>query len=74
MNTIATLQKKDIGYISEEALEYIPLKFLEMGCLPGAKIKLIQISPLNDLLYICINDSYLAIRRETASKIKVLIS
>lgn len=71
MNTIASLKIGQKGVISEESLDIIPLKLLEMGCLPGAEISLIQIAPLKDPLYICVNGSHLAIRKETASKIKI---
>lgn len=74
MSTIANLQIGEKAYISEQSLDDIPLKLLEMGCLPGAEVKLIQIAPLKDPLYICVNDSHLAIRKETASKIKILKS
>ena len=74
LSTIATLNKGEIGYISEESLNVIPLKLLEMGCLPGAEVELVQIAPLNDPLYICVNGSHLAIRKETASLIQILKS
>jgi len=74
LSTIATLQIGEVGYISEESLDFIPLKLLEMGCLPGAEIKLVQIAPLKDPLYICVNGSHLAIRKETAIQIKILKS
>lgn len=74
LNTIATLHKGEIGYISEESLDFIPLKLLEMGCLPGAEVELIQLAPLKDPLYICVNGSHLAIRKETAAKIQILKS
>ena len=72
LNTIASLHIGEIGYISEEALDFIPLKLLEMGCIPGAEVELVQIAPLKDPLYICVNGSHLAIRKETASKIQIL--
>ncbi len=71
MKTIATLKKGEIGIISEESLDLIPLKLLEMGCLPGAEVELLQIAPLKDPLYICVNGSHLAIRKETAVQIKI---
>jgi len=71
LNTIASLKIGQKGIISEESLDLIPLKLLEMGCLPGAEISLIQIAPLKDPLYVCVNGSHLAIRKETASKIKI---
>ncbi len=72
MTTIASLHIGELAYISEESLNEIPLKLLEMGCLPGAEVKLIQLAPLNDPLYICVNGSHLAIRKETASKIQII--
>ena len=72
LSTIASLHIGEIGYISEESLDFIPLKLLEMGCLPGAEVELIQRAPLKDPLYICVNGSHLAIRKETADKIQIL--
>lgn len=72
MTTIASLHIGELGYISEESLGEIPLKLLEMGCLPGAEVELIQLAPLKDPLYICVNGSHLAIRKETASKIQII--
>lgn len=72
MSTIASLGIGEMGYISEEYLGVIPLKLLEMSCLPGAKVRLVQIAPLKDPIYICVNGSHLAIRKETAAKIKTL--
>ena len=72
MTTIASLHIGELAYISEESLNEIPLKLLEIGCLPGAEVELIQIAPLNDPLYICVNGSHLAIRKETAAKIQII--
>ena len=72
MTTIASLHIGELGYISEESFNEIPLKLLEMGCLPGAEVQLIQLAPLKDPLYICVNGSHLAIRKETASKIQII--
>ena len=73
MKTIATLKKGEVGVISEESLSLIPLKLLEMGCLPGAEVELLQVAPLKDPLYICVNGSHLAIRKETAVQIKITV-
>ncbi len=69
LNTIASLHIGERGIISEESLENIPLKLLEMGCLPGTEVELLQVAPLNDPMYICVNGSHLAIRKETACQI-----
>lgn len=72
MTTIASLHIGELGYISEESLSDIPLKLLEMGCLPGAEVRLVQIAPLQDPLYICVNGSHIAIRKETALQIQII--
>ena len=69
--TIASLKVGECGFIEQIAIESIPLKLLEMGCLPGKEVELIQIAPFSDPLYIRVNGSYLAIRKEVASKISI---
>jgi ferrous iron transport protein A len=71
LNTIASLQIGEKGIISEECLDMIPLKLLEMGCLPGTEVELLQVAPFKDPIYICVNGSHLAIREETASQIVI---
>ncbi len=71
MSTIASLKIGEKGIISESCLDRIPLKLLEMGCLPGTEVELLQIAPLKDPMYICVNGSHLAIRKETACQIVV---
>ncbi|MEZ4875230.1 MAG: FeoA family protein [Flavobacteriaceae bacterium] len=71
MPTIASLQKGEKGMITEVSVDLIPLKLLEMGCLPGNEVTLVQLAPFRDPLYININGSHLAIRRETAAQIEI---
>ncbi len=61
----------EVATIASVNLDEIPLKLLEMGCLPGNSITLIQIAPLGDPLYFNVNDSHVAIRIETAREITV---
>jgi ferrous iron transport protein A len=69
--TIATLKKGDLALIKDFNVESIPLKLLEMGCLPGNTVELIQVAPFGDPLYLNVNGSHLAIRLETAQEIEV---
>jgi len=66
VRTIANLEVGEKGVIKSFDFEDVPLQLLEMGCFPGKEVELIQIAPLNDPLYIRVNDSHMAIRRETA--------
>lgn len=69
--TIADLKRGQHGIIKEFNDDSIPLKLLEMGCLPGNDVELVQIAPFKDPLYLNVNGSHLAIRRETAIKIEI---
>lgn len=69
--TIAQLKKGQKATISDFDVEAIPLKLLEMGCLPGNSVELLQIAPFGDPLLLNINGSHLAIRLETAREIQV---
>lgn len=69
--TIASLKKGEKAIIKDFDAEIIPLKLLEMGCLPGNTVELLQIAPFGDPLYLDINGSHLAIRIETAREIQV---
>lgn len=69
--TIADLKKGEQGIITDSSSRNIPLKLLEMGCLPGNKVKLLHLAPFSDPMYLDINDSFLAIRKETAALILI---
>ena len=70
-NTIYTLKKGEKAIIKDFDIDLIPLKLLEMGCLPGNLVELLQIAPFGDPLYLDINGSHVAIRVETAREIEV---
>ena len=71
--TINSLKEGETAIIKEFDIDAIPLKLLEMGCLPGNSVQLLQIAPFGDPLYLNINGSHLAIRIETANEIEVEI-
>ncbi len=69
--TLAALKKGQKAIITGFNIDAIPLKLLEMGCLPGNVVELLQVAPLGDPIYINVNDSHVAIRKETAVEIDV---
>ena len=71
--TISSLKKGEKARIEAFDVEAIPLKLLEMGCLPGNVVELLQIAPFGDPLYLNINGCHLAIRLETAREIEVTL-
>ena len=73
MFTLAQLQRGQKAIIENFNIDEIPLKLLEMGCLPGNEVELLQVAPLGDPLYINVNDCHVAIRLETAKEISITI-
>jgi len=69
--TVADLKNGQRGVIRESQHNMLPIKLLELGCLPGNEVELIQTAPLNDPLYINVNGSHIAIRRELARYIEI---
>ena len=69
--SLAELKRGEVGRIVDVEVEHVPLKLLEMGCLPGNTVELLHTAPFSCPLYLNINDSYLAIRKEVAHKIEI---
>lgn len=72
--TLADIKHGEKGIITDVSSIHIPLKLLEMGCLPGNSVELVQVAPFADPMYLNINGSHLAIRKETAIHILIEIS
>jgi len=70
-DTLAHLKRGERAIITDVSSIHIPLKLLEMGCLPGNPVELVQVAPFQDPMYLNINGSHLAIRKETASHILI---
>jgi ferrous iron transport protein A len=69
--TIADLKKGERAVIKKFSVDLVPLKLLEMGCLPGNEVSLVQIAPYHDPLHLIIDGCHLAIRKETAAQIEI---
>jgi len=70
-STLAHLKRGQKGIITDVSSIHIPLKLLEMGCLPGNEVHLVQVAPFSDPLYLNVNGTHLAIRKETAIHILI---
>ncbi|NER18987.1 FeoA family protein [Spongiivirga citrea] len=69
--TVANLERGERAIIKNVESDLVPLKLLEMGCLPGNEVQLLQVAPFNDPMYLDINGCHLAIRKETAAFIEI---
>ena len=64
--TVAHLKRGQRGIIKEFTENALPIKLLELGCLPGNTVELVQIAPFKDPIYINVNGSHIAIRKDMA--------
>ncbi len=71
--SLADLKQGQKGKIVSLITNNIPLKLLEMGCLPGNDVTLLHTAPFQCPMYLDVNGSHLAIRREVAREIEVEI-
>ena len=71
MITLDQIEKNQRGRIVSIDTDLLPLKLIEMGCLPGNKVHLEQLAPLKDPMYLVIDGCHLAIRKETAQHITI---
>ncbi|RIV35174.1 ferrous iron transport protein A [Flagellimonas lutimaris] len=71
MATVADLRYGQKGIIKDFTEHTLPIKLMELGCLPGNSVELLQIAPLNDPIYINLSGSHLAIRRSLAELIEL---
>lgn len=71
VTTVAQLRRGQKGIIKEFTDDILPIKLLELGCLPGNQVEMVQIAPLKDPIYINVNGSHIAIRRATALLIEL---
>lgn len=69
--TLLDLQKGQVAVIASFDIQKVPLKLIEMGCMPGHQIELIQKAPLGDPYYLRINDTHVAIRKDLAAEILI---
>ena len=73
ITTVAHLKRGEKGIIKEFGDDMLPIKLLELGCLPGNEIELVQVAPLKDPIYVNVNGSHIAIRRSMALQIELEI-
>ena len=71
--TLDLLQKGTKASVQGFEDEIVEEKMLEMGCLPGSIVELEKIAPLGDPIIINISDGNLALRKDEARHIRILL-
>lgn len=65
----ADLRVGERGVIREFSLDELPVKLLEMGCLPGTELVVKHVAPFNGPIYFRMADYHIAIRKDLAAMI-----
>ena len=69
--TVADLKKGEEAIIESFTDEEMSLKLMEMGVLPGEKIRLDRIAPFGDPIAISVSGYMLSMRRDEAATINI---
>lgn len=72
MQSVATLKPGEKGIVKNFKDEYLSLKLLEMGVLPGTEVEMKFIAPLGDPICIKVSGYDLSLRLEEASTISLI--
>ena len=68
---LSDLQPGQIATIVKFTTEELFLKLMEMGCLPGEKIEMVQKAPFNDPMSVSVAGYLLSLRSDEACQIVV---
>jgi ferrous iron transport protein A len=74
MSTLDNLKLGQTATIKEFTDNFLSLKLIEMGCLPGETIKLSNIAPFGDPIAIEVSGYLLSLRKKEASTVVVTIN
>lgn len=74
MTTLDTLKIGQSATIQSFTDEFLSLKLIEMGCLPGETVKLTNIAPFGDPIAIEVAGYLLSLRKQEASTVVVKIN
>jgi len=69
---VAQMQPGDVAIVSGFSDEYLSVKLMEMGCLPGSAVRFNFTAPLGDPVCISVSGYELSLRLEEAATISIL--
>ena len=69
---VAQMQPGEVGIVAGFTDEYLSIKLMEMGCLPGSAVRFNFAAPLGDPVCISVSGYELSLRLEEAAAIRIL--
>jgi ferrous iron transport protein A len=70
--SVAQMRPGEVGIVAGFTDEYLSVKLMEMGCLPGAAVKFNFSAPFGDPVCISISGYELSLRLEEAATISIM--
>ena len=68
---LSDLKVGESGVVEDFSDPVLSLKLMEMGCIPGERIKLHKYAPMGDPMMIEVSGYFLTIRKQEAETIKI---
>lgn len=69
---LTDLNINEYAMISEQDMTLLPAKLLDFGCVPGNKVTVVNYAPFNGPVYLKVQETYFAVRKEVAEFIEVI--
>ena len=69
---VAQMRPGEVAIVSDFSDEYLSVKLMEMGCLPGSAVRFNFTAPFGDPVCISVSGYELSLRLEEAATISIL--
>lgn len=69
---VAQMKPGEVGIVAGFTDDYLAVKLMEMGCLPGAPVRFNFTAPLGDPICISVSGYELSLRLDEAATISIL--
>lgn len=69
---VAQMRPGEVGIVTGFTDDYLSIKLMEMGCLPGAPVKFNFTAPFGDPVCISVSGYELSLRLEEAATISIM--
>lgn len=69
---LTELNINEKAIISEQDMNVLPARLLDFGCVPGNEVTVVNFAPFNGPVYLKVQETFFAVRKEVANFIEVI--
>ncbi|MCB9188317.1 MAG: ferrous iron transport protein A [Flavobacteriales bacterium] len=69
---LTDLHINETAMITEQDMDRLPAKLVDFGCVPGNVVTVVNYAPFNGPVYLKVQETYFAVRKEVADFIDVV--